>query len=97
MGGVYKKAYLNILNSFSIINLGMLSLLSIQYRSITITYVSASLAVAAMFGVLLYHVLLRLRGLYKKWRYKSVRFPRTSVEVSEDLETSELLPRLRDE
>ena len=97
VGGVYKKAYLNILNSFSIINLGMLSLLSIQYRSITITYVSASLAVAAMFGVLLYHVLLRLRGLYKKWRYKSVRFPRTSVEVSEDLETSELLPRLRDE
>ena len=94
VGGVYKKAYLNILNSFSIINLGMLSLLSIQYRSITITYVSASLAVAAMFGVLLYHVLLRLRGLYKKW---TVCFPRTSVEVNNDLETSELLPRLRDE
>ena len=44
VGGVYKKAYLNSLNSFFIINLGMLSLLTIQYRSITITYVSASLA-----------------------------------------------------
>lgn len=97
VGGVYKKTHLNILNSSFIINLGVLSLLTIQYKQVTIAYVSASLAVVTMFGVLAYHVLQRIKSLYKSWRSKRVRFSRSSLDVNkEELETSELLPQLRD-
>lgn len=90
VGGVYKKTYLNVLNSSFVINLGVLSLLTMQYKSVTITYVSASLAVATMFGVLAYHIFQRLRWVCK---WKSERFYRTSLDVEE---TTELLPELRD-
>jgi hypothetical protein len=95
VGGVYKKTYLNILNSSFVINLGVLSLLTIQYKSVTITYISASLAIITMFGVLAFHVVLRVKEVYNSRRNKSIQSSGIPLDVDKE-ETSELLPRLRD-
>ena len=98
VGGVYKKTYLNILNSFSIVNLGVLSTLLITGdNGVTIAYFSASLAVLTMLCVLGWHVLERLRPLYRMWRRKTVFFMREPLDARNRItENSDLLPQLRE-
>ena len=98
VGGVYKKTYLNILNSLSIVNLGVLSTLLIaRDNGVTIAYFSASLAVLTMLCVLGWHVLERLRPLYRMWRRKTVFFMREPLDARNRItENSDLLPQLRE-
>ena len=98
VGGVYKKVHLNILNSFSIINLGLLSVLTISksgHTQVIISYLSASMAVATMFCVLAFHTFERL---CEKWRRKKVLFMKTPCGAGNNriTESSNLLPQLRE-
>ena len=97
MGGIYKKTYLNILNSFFIINLGVLSLLY-KNGKVALSHYSASLAILTMFCVLVYHMFLRGKALYKRWRMKKF-FMRTPFDMdsgvrdTEVAESASILPR----
>ena len=63
MGGIYTKAFLNILNSFFIINLGVLALfVNFHHKKyVTVSYVSASLSILAICLVLFGHVALMVK------------------------------------
>ena len=97
--GIYKKTHLNVLNSFSIINLGVLSVFAISksgHTHVFVSYLSASITVATMFCVLVCHTFERLRTLYQKWRMKKVLFMRTPFDAGSCSENSDLLPQLRE-
>ena len=69
MEGIYRKTYLNILDSFFIINLGGLALLlNFHHKNrITVSYMSASSGILAMCLVLFGHLALRVkRRVYRR-------------------------------
>ena len=73
MGGIYIKPYLNVLNSFFILNLALLALLVNSYERmhINFAYISASLSILIMFSILLCLVILRLKNWFRRcWRVR---------------------------
>ncbi len=71
MGGIYITPYLNVLNSFFILNLALLALLVNSYERmhINFAYFSASLSILIMFSILLCLVILRLKNWLRRcWR-----------------------------
>ena len=63
VGGIYRKAFLNILNSFFVINLGVLALFVNFHKKhhINVSYISSSLSIFTMCLVLFVHVVQRVK------------------------------------
>ena len=93
VGGIYERASLNVLNSLSIINLGMVSLLKLGgHVQVFVVYVSASLTILIFLCVVCFHALRRMVLLRRRWKRRKIIFLRAPFDV----ENSSLLPRLRE-
>ena len=103
-GGVYKKGYLNLLNTLFISNLAVLALLTKSHKEnpTLVAYISVSVAIFTACVILLSHLAMRLRkGLNLKCRSRRVRFFRNPLVTARNYagdysEDSALLPPFRD-